>query len=154
VRALTCCIGLVLLLPAASAAQITIKPGQYEYTMNLDLGDAKAAGDAVLGGAGFKNNKRVECITPEDVKEKDAFKILNRAMTEDGGNCKMSDAKTVGNKMTFTTTCDEDDMHMVMHNEMTFVGDSYVTVTKVKMPDGQTRTSTITAKRLGDCPKK
>jgi hypothetical protein len=152
-RAFTSLIGLVLLLPVAAAAQITINPGQYEYTMDLDLGEANAGGKAVLDAAGFKNNKRVECLTPEDVKEKDVWKLLERAMTEDGGNCRMSNQKTAGNKMTFTMTCDEDDEQMVMNTEMTFLGDSFVSLTKTKLPDGQISNGRIVAKRLGDCPK-
>ena len=144
---------LSFMVPAVSDAQIAIRPGYYETTLEMDLGAAAPAGKAVMDTAGFKKNKRFECITPEQVNEKDVAKIFAREMTEDGGNCKMSDSKTVGSKLTFTTTCVEDDLRMVMNTEMTFAADSFTGVTKTKMPDGHMTTMKTSAKRVGDCPK-
>ena len=152
-RALKGLLMLSFMMPATSEAQIAIRPGHYETTLEMDLGAAAPAGRAVMDGAGFKKNKRLECITPEQVRGNDAAKIFARGMFEDGGNCRMSDSKTAGNKLTFTTTCEEDEIRMVMNTEVTFAADSFAGVTKTKMPDGHMSTMRMSARRIGECPK-
>ena len=138
-------LAIVLLVPAASDAQFTIRPGEYEYEMEMDFGKAEGAdvGKAVLDAA----NKRRDCITPEDVKEKDFLKLMAAEM--DDANCKMSDTKTVGNKLTFTTTCVEDGMRIVSTSEMTFGTDVFSGVTKATDDKGRVMTMKVSAKRSG-----
>ncbi len=159
-RALKILFTVVLLAPAAAEAQIRVRPGQYEYTIDMNLGGpgGKEAVDAVLGaaGAGSQKQKMLQCVTAEDVKDmNDAdsiVKVFARELEEDG-NCKISDAKTVGNKLTYTATCIEDGSRMTMTTEMTFSGDSMTTSTKGKDYKGRPITSKIIAKRVGECPK-
>jgi hypothetical protein len=150
----------VLLVPAAAEAQIRVRPGQYEYTFEMDLGGpgSKEAVDAVLraaAGAGSQK-KLLQCVTAEDVKDmKDAdsiVKVFAREMEEDG-NCKISDAKTIGNKLTYTATCIEDGLRMTMTTEMTFGADSITGSTKGKDYEGRPISSKLSAKRLGECKK-
>jgi hypothetical protein len=149
-RALNMVFVVVFLAAASAAAQVAIRPGQYEVTLDLDLGIPKEAPQAVLDAAGFKKQKRLECFTAEDVKG-GFVKILNDEAAEQ--NCKTSDMKTTGNRMTFTMTCQEDDVRMTMSTEMTFTGDSFSGVTKGKDPEGRMTTSRFSAKRVGDCQK-
>jgi hypothetical protein len=139
-------LAVVLLIPA-SDAQFTIRPGEYEYEMTMDLGKPGGAemGKAIVDAA----NKRRDCITPEDVKEKDFTKLMAAEMAD--ANCKMSDNKTVGNKLTFTTTCVEDGMRIVSTSEMTFGADSFSGFTKAKDDRGRVMTMKVSAKRIGDC---
>jgi hypothetical protein len=125
----------LLLAPAAPDAQITVRPGQYEYTIDMNS----------------RQRLRTECITPAQANEakQDVVKLFARQMN--AGSCKTSDLKASGNKVTFTTTCDEGGMPMVMSNEMTFGVDSFTNVGKMKDPTGRILTSTVTAKRVGDC---
>jgi hypothetical protein len=140
----------LLLAPVVVTAQMSIRPGQYEVTLDMDLGVPKEATDAVLREGGFKGQKRLECFTAEDVKG-DAWKMFAREAEDQ--NCKMSDQKTTGNRMTFTTTCEEDDVRVVTTTEMTFGPDSFSGVTKGKDDEGRTIVSKWRAKRVGDCPK-
>lgn len=148
-RALNIVLVVVFLVAAGAAAQVTVRPGQYEVTLDLDLGIPKDAPKAVLDAAGFKNNTKLECFTAEDVKGGFA-KLLADAEEE---NCKTTDVKTTGNRMTFTTTCQDDDVRMTMSTEMTFAADSFTGVTRGKDNEGRTTTSRFTAKRVGECPK-
>jgi hypothetical protein len=142
-------LAIVLLVPAASEAQFAIRPGEYEYEMEMDFGKpgGAEAGKAVIDAA----NKRRECITPEDVKEKDFMKLMAAEMED--ANCKMSDTKTVGNKLTFTTTCVEDGMRIVSTSEMTFGTDVFTGVTKAKDDKGREMTMKVSAKRIGECKR-
>ncbi len=141
----------VMLVPAAGDAQFTIRPGEYEIEMTMDLGSAEGTegAKAVLDAAGFQKNRRRECI--DQVKANDVMKLMAADMEEN--NCKMSDNKTVGNKQTFTLTCVEDGQRMVMTTEMTFGADTFSGVTKGKDPDGRPINSKVTAKRVGECGK-
>jgi hypothetical protein len=158
-RALKVCFVVVLLAPVAADAQIRVRPGQYEYTMQMDLGQSggKEALDAVLNAAGGKRDagtqKLLQCITPADVKDMqdpDSIVKLFASEIEGDGNCKVSDVKTAGNKLSYTVTCVEDRSRMTMNTEMTFNGDTMTGVTK-GTADGRPINSTLTAKRIGEC---
>jgi hypothetical protein len=145
----------MFLSPAAGEAQIRVRPGQYEYTIDMNLGvpGGQEAMDAVLGaaGAGSGKQKRLQCIAADDVKDmQDAdsiIKVFAREMQDDG--CKISNAKTTGNKLTYTATCDEG---MTITTEMTFTGDSLSGISKGSY-EGRPFSSKISAKRIGECPK-
>jgi hypothetical protein len=140
----------ILLAPAASEAQNTIRPGQYEITAEMELGIPKEGMNAVMDAAGFKNHKRRECLTADDVKGDIATMFMKEF---DEQNCKMSNVKTAGNKVTFTTACVEDDVTMTMTTEVTFGIDSFTTLTKGKTPEGHPTTAKTSAKRVGECAK-
>jgi Protein of unknown function (DUF3617) len=158
-RALKISLVVVLLAPPATTqAQIRVRPGQYEYTLEMDLGGpgGKEAVDAVrrAAGAGSESQKILQCVTADDVKDMtDADSIVKffaREMAEDG--CKISDAKTIGNKLTYTATCIEDGSRMTMTTEMTFSGDSITGSMKGKDYEGRPMASKISARRVGECP--
>lgn len=160
-RALKLCMVAVLLAAVAADAQIRLRPGQYEYTMEMNLGgrDGKEFVDAVLKEAGAardasKSTLR-QCITPEDVKSmqdpNSIIKLFAREI-EDDGTCRISDVKTSGNKLSYAVTCVEDGTRMTMTTEMTFSADTMTGITKGTM-DGKPLSSAIVAKRVGDCPK-
>jgi hypothetical protein len=139
----------VLLAATVASAQLTIRPGQYEVTVDMKLGGVPAeASKAVLDAAGFQNQKRLECITADDVKG-DMRAMFAREM--EGSNCKMSDTKTTGNKMTFDITCDEDGIKMSGTTEIIFDGDSFSTLGTMKDNQGRVSTVRTMAKRVGDC---
>jgi hypothetical protein len=123
-----------LLVPLASAAQpLPIRPGQYEYTI-----------------AGFENQKTLECLTAADLKG-DLAEVFAREA--DDLKCTASDIKTTGNRMTFITTCQDDDLRIAMDTEMTFGSDSFTVVTKGKDLAGRMSTTKLSAKRVGECSK-
>jgi hypothetical protein len=124
-----------------------IRPGQYEVTIEMNLAIPKEAQKAVTDAAGLDKDTRLECYTADDVK--DFAKFLAREMEEE--TCKISDLKSAGNKVTFTTTCKEDDIQVMSKTEMTFAGDSFTTATTAKDDKGRISTIKGTAKRVGDC---
>jgi hypothetical protein len=144
---------IVLLPPSAGDAQMAIRPGEYEVEMQMDFGQpgSAEAGKAVLDAAGFEKNKRRECITPEDVQTHDVLKLMAAEMED--MDCKMSDQKTVGNKLTFNMTCVEEGTRMTLATEMTFGPDSFTSVTKGKDPEGRPIVGKVHAKRIGECKK-
>jgi hypothetical protein len=95
-----------------------------------------------------------QCLTPEDAK--DPSKLAPQ-----GGrgaapsNCKVTDYKEQGNKITFAMKC-EGDNPMSGTGEYVYKGPSYVgTMTMTTQRGGQPMTMTMryTGKRLGDCVK-
>ena len=145
---------LSLLILAASLAtadaQTMPRPGQYEVTLDMNLAIPAEAQKAILDAAGIKKQKRMECITAEDLKgANDMAAWFAREAAE--ANCKMSDVKSTGNRLTFTTTCQDDDIRMISTTEVTFDGDSFATSTKATDHDGRVSTVKSTAKRVGAC---
>lgn len=146
-------LSVVAMLSVVTAAQVTLRPGQYEYTIDMKLAGApKEAGQAVLDAAGLKGQKKLECITPDEARQakEDAVSFFTKEMGEDQ-NCKVSDAKVSGNTLTFSTTCVEDGEKTTIHSATTFAADSFTSIGTMKDGDGQTSTMSISARRVGDC---
>src|SRR5690606_16024340 len=95
------------LVPAAAEAQLTVRPGLYEMTIEVvsSDGEMKTGMEALLG-ATLADGKMLKCMTAEDVRGGLA-QVLAREAAEDG-MCKLSDVKTAGNRMTYVLTCEED----------------------------------------------
>jgi ribosomal protein S13 len=138
----------VLLFPAVAGAQSAVRPGQYEYTIEMNLGIPTDASKAVLDAAGFQNQKKLECLTADELKG-DIAKLMADELASDD-DCKISNVKTTENKLTFTTTC-VGDVQMVMSTEMTFGTDSFSGVTKGKDNEGRVITMKVGARRVGEC---
>jgi hypothetical protein len=150
-RAFTILFGVALLSPAVAGAQVTVRPGQYEVTIEMNLAVPKEAQKAVLDAAGFnKQQKRLECITPEQAKQAkdDVVKFIQREI--DMSDCKPSDVKLSGSTLTFNLACRQDDVNMVGNNVITFGVDSFTSVGTMKGPQGAS-TVKSTAKRVGEC---
>jgi hypothetical protein len=141
---------IVLAAPIASEAQIGIRPGQYEVTLEMKMPIPAEGQKAVLDAAGFDKNKRLECITADDVKDmKDIAQFFTR---EADGMCKISDLKTTGNKLTFNMACEEE-LKMTATTEVTFGTDWMTSSTTAKYGELGTATVKTSAKRVGECPK-
>jgi hypothetical protein len=139
----------VVVLASVGEAQLAIRPGQYELTVEMNLGGIPAdAPKAVLDAAGFQKQKKLECLTAADVKG-DITQMLMREMAD--SNCKMSDLKWAGSRVTFTTTCAEDDIRMVMNHDVTVGTDSFTSVAKGQDNKGNVSTVKTSARRVGDC---
>ena len=136
----------------ALAQTVNLRPGQYEYTLEVNLGIPAEGQKAILDAAGFQKQKKLECLTAEDVKD---MKNIAQFFAREGEdmNCKMTGLKTAGNKVTFNTTCEEDDVKVTSTTEMTFSTDSFTGLTKAKDNEGRVTTIKASAKRIGECTK-
>jgi hypothetical protein len=140
----------VAMVTCTAGAQPTLRPGQYEFTVDMKLdGVPDTAPKAVLDAAGFTQQKKLECLTPADVKG-GVINMLAREMAGDG-SCKQSDVKSAGNTLTFTLTCVEDGVRTTITSEMVFSGDAFTGVAKSKDSDGNTATVKTAARRVGEC---
>jgi hypothetical protein len=80
-------------LSSAAHAQQTMRPGLWEFTINMTMPGGKKAGT--------QTRKHQQCITPEQVKDKSAF---NSQMDPKMG-CSMSDFKQDGSKFSYKLAC-------------------------------------------------
>src|SRR5262245_5949345 len=131
-------VAIVLATCGLANAQGSLQPGLYQRTLETDAGDGAVA-----------KNQDTLCISPQEAK--DIVKTIASAGAET--NCKVSDvkAKTPG-KLTFKMSCKDASGNSSYTNEVTYGPDSYTNVSKGKTKQGRI-TSTVTAKRTGDCQK-
>jgi hypothetical protein len=150
-RGSTIVIVALILLAAVVDAQIAIRPGQYEYLLDMKMTVPKEAAKAVLDAAGFKDQKRLECITADQAQQAKADVAKFFAQEMELQNCALSDVKIAGNRLSFNSNCVEDGIKMVISTEMTFGANSFTGVSTTKLDGGLLSTTTMTAKRVGEC---
>ena len=127
----------VAVLPGV-AQTVNMRPGKYETTAKIDLAGMK-----------MEPQKQVECITADDLKDMSKA-LLDPEFT---AGCKVTSSKVVGNKMTFDTDCQEDDLRMTGVTEMTFASESFSAIMTMKDNKGRVTKIETTAKRIGECAK-
>jgi hypothetical protein len=123
----------------AIAQSITLRPGKYETTVDMDMpGEMK-----------MPSQKQMQCITPDDLKD------FSKAVSdpEFARTCKVSDYKIVGNKLTFTSECKDGEVRARGTMEFTFAAESYSGVMTTKDNKGRVMTIKTSGKRIGDCVK-
>ena len=131
---------------AVIAAQIQLRPGEYEVALEIDRTVSR-------GGhydAGFHKEKKIDCFTADQLKGPTEIAKLFASEAEEA-NCKNSDVKTTANKMTITTTCEDRGVRTVLSTEFTFGPDLITILTDVRDDRGTASTIRITANRIGEC---
>lgn len=94
-----------------------------------------------------------QCITKEEANDPQKAVPKGRGgRGADDPNCKVSDYKVSGNKVTYSVKC-EGDQPMTMKGEMVYGDDTYTSTQTMDMAGRGTMTMKSTAKRLGDCTK-
>lgn len=129
-------VAIVLATGGQAGAQVSLRPGLYERNFETEAGGATG------------KNKDTLCMTPEQAK--DVVKTIAAAGAE--ANCKVSNVKTAGGKLTFTMTCKDEGGVSTYDNDVTYGPDWYNIISKGKTSQGPI-SSKVTAKRAGDCPK-
>ena len=127
------------------------RDGNWEVTMTMDM-------PGMPQGMSMPPIKTMQCITPQDVA--DPSKSLPQRPAGRGGapnpnDCKMSDYKADGNKVTWSMKC-EGNQPMTGTGEFVYAADSYTGTMKMEMSRGgqpMAMTMNYTGKRLGDCTK-
>ena len=119
-------------------AQGPRRDGRWEITTEMDMPGMPMKMPAT---------KTIQCVTKEQAEDP------NQSVPKDqqDKNCKVSDYKLVGNKVTWTVTCSGKNA-MTGSGEMTYGVDTYDGWTKMKTGDTE-MTMKYKGKRLGDCTK-
>jgi Protein of unknown function (DUF3617) len=89
-----------------------------------------------------------QCITKEQAEDPQRSVPQGRGAPN---NCKVSDYKVTGNKVTWSMKCEGPEA-MSGTGEITYGENTYDGVMKMER-EGQTMTMKYAGKRLGDCPK-
>ncbi len=94
-----------------------------------------------------------QCITPAEANDPSKSTPQGRGRGGRGAqDCKVSDYKTEGNKVTWTMKC-EGPQPMTGTGELVYSGDTYTGTMKLDMSGRGAMTMKYSAKRLGDCTK-
>jgi Protein of unknown function (DUF3617) len=118
------------------AQTISLRPGNYETTMEMEM----------PGGMKVPPMKNTQCITAADLKD-----MSKKLLEGEGTGCKVSEYKVVENRITFNAVCKEANATMTMAADMTFTTDTYTGIVKAKDDKGMSMTMKSAGKRIGDC---
>ena len=132
---------LVCLLFATSlfAGDFKMKEGKWDITMEFDMPGMPVK---------MKPMTMSQCLTKEDVADPNKSLPKGNSKNDD---CKVSETKVEGNKVTWTVKCKE--QNVTSKGEMTYAGDSYKGTIKTSMEGGFESTMKLSGKRAGDCTK-
>ncbi len=141
-------LALVVVCVAAlpTLAQGPRRDGKWEVKTEMEMPNMPA-------GMTMPSFTSTQCITPAEAS--DPTKTMPQGGRGRGPNpdqCKVSDYKMDGNKVTWSMKCDPPE-EMTGTGEFTYGADSYTGVMKMNR-GGQQMTMKYTGKRLGDCEKK
>ena len=124
-----------------------IKPGLYEYKMEMDMGQMPGAPK----GMGKQTMTVQHCLTAKDIEDGQ----LGRKDPNNKTDCKISDMKMSGNTASYKFVC-KGEMSMTSDNVITFVPDGYHMQSKMTMNTGGQTMNMVhnsQAKYLGACKK-
>ncbi|BAU47499.1 hypothetical protein SVA_0920 [Sulfurifustis variabilis] len=124
----------------AAAAPPAMKPGLWEITTSMEMPGMPRS---------MPPTKIKRCYRAEEVQD------LRRTLPEQQkANCTTSDWKQSGNTVNWTVSCGGD-TPMTMTGSMTYAGDRYSGVSRMRMSQGgqvMHMTQKYDARRIGDCP--
>jgi hypothetical protein len=122
---------ITLATTAIAWSQASMRPGQYEITVEMQL----------PGIPGAQKITQMDCLTAEEARD-----FQNLMMKEMSGveGCTFSNVETTGNKITWDTACDS----VTGTSELTFVTDGFTAVSKMKA-QGTEVTATTSGKWVG-----
>ena len=132
-----------------SAMKGKIKPGMYDYKMEMDMGQVPGM-PAGMGKRSFAHQK---CVTEADMEKGTAFDKGRDGKSP--ADCEVKDFKMSGNSATYKMVC-KGQHAMEADSMITFVPDGYKGTTKMVMSrEGQKMNTTTNyeAKYLGACQK-
>ena len=135
--------GAVFALSIAAFAQNVRRDGKWEISMQMEMAGLPAGMPPVV---------TTQCITPAEANDPQKMAPDMGRGGRGGGNCKVSDYKVDGNKVTYSVKC-EGQQPMSGTGEFLYAADSYTGVMTMEMGQRGTMKMKSTGKRLGDCVK-
>jgi len=137
-RTMTVAFCALVVTPLLSQGQM--RPGRWEVTTQMDMPGMPMKMPATT---------TTSCVTPEQAKTPGNTVGNPAGRGRGNSNCKTSDYKIDGNKVTWKMACTGADA-MTGEGEMVFNGDSYTGKMAMSMAQGQ-MTLQYSGKRIGDC---
>lgn len=131
-------VGAVLGLSVSTLAQGPRRDGRWEVKMEMEMPGMPVKRPPVT---------MVQCVTKEQAE--DPQRAVPQAGRGEQNNCKVSDYKVTGNKVTWSMKCEGPEA-MSGTAEVTYSDNSYDGVMKMDR-QGQVMTMKYSGKRLGDC---
>ena len=132
-------ITVVVGLSVSALAQAPRRDGRWEVKTEMEMPGMPMKMPAMT---------TTQCITREQADDPQRSVPQGRGAPN---NCKVSDYKVTGNKVTWSMKCEGPEA-MSGTGEITYGDNTYDGVMKM-VREGQTMTMKYTGKRLGDCPK-
>lgn len=132
-------ITVVVGLSVSALAQAPRRDGRWEVKTEMEMPGMPMKMPAMT---------TTQCITREQADDPQRSVPQGRGAPN---NCKVSDYKVTGNKVTWSMKCEGPEA-MSGTGEITYGENTYEGVMKMER-EGQTMTMKYTGKRLGDCPK-
>ena len=128
----------VMALAVSLLAQGPRRDGRWEVKMEMSMAGMTMPAQTIT-----------QCITAEDAADP------QKSMPQAGGrgnqsDCKVSDYKVDGNKVTWKMTCEKE--RMTGTGEIVYAAETYAGTMKMNA-QGQDMTMKYSGKRLGDCTK-
>ncbi|HVG55576.1 MAG TPA: DUF3617 family protein [Vicinamibacterales bacterium] len=139
-RMMTLAFCAVVAVPLLSQSQM--RPGRWEITTQMDMPGMPVK---------MPPQKVTRCVTPEEANAPANTLGDPGGRGRGGSNCKVTDQKIDGNKVTWKMACTGADA-MTGEGELVFKGDSYAGKMSMSMAQGQ-MTMQYTGTRVGDCTK-
>ena len=140
-------IAAVLGLSAAALAQAPRRDGKWDVTMTMEMAGMPASMPPVT---------TTQCVTKEQAADPQKSVLQQPQRGNQQSDCKVSDYKIDGNKVTYAVKCDQP-QPLTMNAEMVYGADSYTGTMTMNMDrGGQPMAISIkySGKRLGDCDTK
>jgi hypothetical protein len=128
---------LAVALAAGVQAQGPRQDGRWEVKIEMELPGLPA----------MPPQTQTTCITPEDAANPQ--KAMLAGGPADAANCKISDYKAAGSRVTYSLKC-EGQVPLSGTGDFTYTGNTYTGIFKADMA-GQMLTIRYSGKRLGDC---
>lgn len=133
----------------ADAMKGKMKPGLYNYKMEMDMGQVPG----MPAGMGKQTMNMQHCVTPKDIEQGQVGKGRD---SKGPSNCEMQDFKMSGNTATYRMVC-KGEGAMTADNKITFVPDGFDMTMKMAMDRGGQKmnmTQNMQGRYAGPCPAK
>jgi Protein of unknown function (DUF3617) len=131
----------LLALSVSALAQTHRRDGKWEVKIEMDMPGMPA---------GMPPMTSTQCVTPEEAA--DPQKAAPPSGRGNQGDCKISDYKVDGNKVSWSMKC-EGAQAMSGTGEFVYAADAYTGTMKMEMGGRGSMTMKYSGKRLGDCTK-
>jgi Protein of unknown function (DUF3617) len=133
----------------ADAMKGKMKPGMYNYKMEMDMGQVPG----MPAGMGKQTMNMQHCLTPQDIER---GQVGKKGEGKGPENCEMKDFKMSGNTATYKMVC-KGDGAMTADNKITFLSNGFDMTMKMAMDRGGQKmnmTQNMEGRYVGPCPAK